>query len=99
MTMRLKFLLSCLLSALLCLSSAPSWGLECESIQDHAENTDRLYRKGCGAIDGAYTATSTSMLGWGIALFIAIGVIAGVIHQSKGKRIGSSSSSTTSTSS
>ena len=89
----IKRLLITTLSILICLSSAPSYGRECETIEDHSINTDRLYRKGCGAIDGAYTATSASMWGWGIGLFIAIAVLTGVLHQSKGKRLASTTTS------
>ncbi len=94
----MKYPLSVILSFLLCFSSAPSYARDCENIEDHAENTEALYRKGCGAIDGAYTATSSSMLGWGIALFIAIGVITAVLHQSKGRSISSGGTTSDTTS-
>lgn len=57
-----------------------------ESISDHAENTDALYREstGNGAIDGAFTATSASMIGWGVGLALGIGILAALLHQSKG---------------
>lgn len=94
--MLLKRLLTIILSSLMCFSASPSYTRECESIQDHATNTDKLYRTGSGAIDGAYTATSASMWGWGIGLFITIVLVTGILHQSKAKRIASSTSSTTS---
>ena len=78
-----RFLIS-ILSVLLCVTSAPSYGRE--SLDEHAENTDHLYRMGVGAKDGAFTATSTSMLGWGIALFVAIALLATAIHHSGGKK-------------
>lgn len=89
--MVIKRILFTLLSIFTCLFSSPSHARECESIDDHARNTDAIYRKGCGAIDGAYTATSSSMLGWGIGLFIAIAILTGILHQSKGKRIATTS--------
>ena len=77
-----------LLSLLLCFANSSSFGRE--SLEDHAKNTDELYRVGVGAKDGAYTATSTSMFGWGIALFIAIAIIVATVHYSAGKTSGSS---------
>ena len=55
-----------------------------EEISDHAKNVDELYREGTGAVDGAYTATSVSMLGWGIGLAAGIAILAACLHQSKG---------------
>lgn len=53
-----------------------------EDISILAQETDALYRHGAGAKDGAYTALSTSMLGWGIGLFAGIAILACVLHQS-----------------
>lgn len=53
-----------------------------ESIQESAQNTDKLYREGTGAIDGAWTATSVSMIGWGVGLALGIGLLAALLHQS-----------------
>jgi hypothetical protein len=54
-----------------------------ESIQDNTTYTDALYRQGSCAIDGAWTATSVSMIGWGVGLAAGIGILAAVLHQSK----------------
>lgn len=54
-----------------------------EEISDNPKNVDSLYREGTGAIDGAYTATSVSMLGWGIGLAAGIAILAACLHQSK----------------
>ncbi len=54
-----------------------------DDLQDIATTTDRLWRTGCGAHDGSYTALSTSMIGWGVGLAIGIAVLAAVLHQSK----------------
>ena len=53
------------------------------NLNDHTKNTEAIYREGSGSQDGLFTATSISMLGWGIGLAVAIGILAGVIHQSK----------------
>ena len=79
----MKRLLPFVLGIGLCLSSAPAHSRE--SMDMHAKNTDEIYRMGVGASDGAYTATATSIIGWGIGLFIVIGIVAALVHQSKAK--------------
>ena len=54
-----------------------------DTIEDHVENTENLWRTGSGAHDGSYTAISTSMIAWGVGLAIGIAVLAAVLHQSK----------------
>ena len=46
------------------------------------EDTEAIYRTGSGAEEGAYSAISTSMLGWGVGLAVGIGILASVLHQS-----------------
>lgn len=69
------------LSFLVAFTFNPVFGKE--EISDNAENVDSLYREGSGAVDGAYTATSISMLGWGIGLAAGIAILAAALHQSK----------------
>ncbi len=57
-------------------------GGESESISELPQMTDNIYRPGNSAQDGAYTALSLSMLGWGVGLAAGIGVLAAVLHQS-----------------
>jgi hypothetical protein len=54
-----------------------------DTVQDSAENTEKLWRTGSGAHDGSYTAISTSMIAWGIGLAVGIAVLVAVLHQSK----------------
>jgi hypothetical protein len=51
-------------------------------LNQYKEDTDALYRTGSGAEEGAYSAISTSMLGWGVGLAVGIAILAGVLHQS-----------------
>jgi hypothetical protein len=53
-----------------------------DDINQYRRDTDALWRRGVGAEDGAYTAISLSMLGWGLGLAAGIGVLASVLHQS-----------------
>ncbi len=53
-----------------------------EEISDLARHTDMLYREGAGAQDGAFTALSVSMLGWGVGLSVAIAVLAAALNHS-----------------
>ncbi len=53
-----------------------------DQLDNYTKNTDALWRTGSGAEDGTFTAISTSMFGWGIALSVGIAVLASVLHQS-----------------
>lgn len=55
-----------------------------EDISELGENTDKLYRTGAGAQDGAYTALSMSMIGWGVGLAIGIAVLAAALNHGSG---------------
>jgi hypothetical protein len=55
-----------------------------EEISELAESTDQLYRTGAGAQDGAYTALSMSMIGWGVGLAIGIAVLAATLNHGSG---------------
>ena len=47
------------------------------------EDTENLWKTGAGAHDGASTAISASMIGWGVGLALGIAILAAVLHQSK----------------
>lgn len=53
-----------------------------DDLLSYRTNTEELYRTGAGSEDGAFTASSTSMLGWGVGLALGIGLLASVLHQS-----------------
>ena len=68
-------LLCCLLLAV----TLPTFS---DEIDNYRKNTDAIWRTGSGAEDGTFTAISTSMFGWGIALSAGIAILASVLHQS-----------------
>ena len=68
--------------AILTLSSMFIQGFGEDDINQYRKETDALWRRGAGAEDGAFTATSLSMLGWGLGLAAGIGILASVLHQS-----------------
>lgn len=53
-----------------------------DELLSYKTNTEDLYRTGAGSEDGAFAASSTSMLGWGVGLAVGIGLLASVLHQS-----------------
>ena len=57
-------------------------GFGSDDINQYERDTDAIWRRGAGSEDGAYTATSVSMLGWGVGLAVGIGILASVLHQS-----------------
>lgn len=63
-----------------------------EEIQMLGDETDQLYRAGAGSGDGAFTALSISMLGWGVGLAIGIALLAAALNHGTG---GSSAHTTT----
>ena len=74
----MKRSISCLLALLLPLAPLGAK----EKMSDHEKNTDKLYRTGAGAQDGAFTATAVSILGWGLGLGLVFGIVAAALHQS-----------------
>ena len=60
-----------------------------EEIQQLGDETDQLYRTGAGAHDGAFTALSISMLGWGVGLAVAIALLAAALNHGSGSGSGS----------
>ena len=67
---------------ILTLSSLFVQGFGEDDVNQYKKESDALWRRGAGAEDGAYTATSLAMLGWGLGLAAGIGILASVLHQS-----------------
>ncbi|NGX38021.1 MAG: hypothetical protein K1000chlam2_01190 [Chlamydiae bacterium] len=44
------------------------------------DEMNELYRTGGGCEDGIFNAVSSSMLGWGVGLFVGIALLTGLIH-------------------
>ena len=55
-----------------------------DEISDTAVETDNLWRTGAGAHDGAFTAVSASMIGWGIGLAVGIALLAAALNHGTG---------------
>lgn len=53
-----------------------------DELDQYKEETDAIWQTGTGAQDGAFSAISVSMLGWGLGLAAVIAVVASVLHQS-----------------
>jgi hypothetical protein len=64
------------------LSALFTQGFGSDDINQYRRDTDAIWRRGAGSEDGAYTAISLSMLGWGLGLAAGIGILASVLHQS-----------------
>lgn len=80
------------LTAALCvaLTLSMSSSFARDEISDTATSTDNLWRTGAGAHDGAFTAVSASMIGWGIGLAVGIALLAAALNHGSGSS-GSSS--------
>lgn len=76
-----KFITTLLILAFLTTSVPTSAGDTME--EGWKDDTEAVWRTGAGAHDGASTAISTSIIGWGVGLALAIAIIAAVLHQSK----------------
>lgn len=53
-----------------------------DQLDDMNEATDRLWRRGRGAEDGAYTASYGSMIAWGVGIGAAAALIAILVESS-----------------
>lgn len=51
--------------------------------QGWQEDTENLWKTGSGAHDGASSAISATMIGWGVGLALGIAILTAVLHQSK----------------
>ncbi len=65
-----------------------------ECLEAAVDEMNELHRTGHGCEDGIFNAVSSSMLGWGVGLFVGIALLTGLIHNSHQE-----SKSTTSTNS
>ena len=75
-----KFIALLLIVVFLSTSSTTMAGDTIE--QGWKEDTEALWHTGSGAHDGASTAISSTIIGWGVGLALAIGILAAVLHQS-----------------
>jgi hypothetical protein len=53
------------------------------TLEDTVENTNELYRTESGSDDQLFTTVSTSMLAWGVALALAIGILTATVPNSR----------------
>ena len=74
-----KTIASILLCSFLVTSAHPVMG---DQLDDLGKETDKLWRPGEGAEDGAFTASAMSMIGWGIGLAAVIALLAILIESS-----------------
>lgn len=74
-----KTISSILLCTFLITSVHPVMGDELDKL---AAETDKLWRPGTGAEDGAFTAQGMSMLGWGLGLATAIAIVVLLVSSS-----------------
>lgn len=70
---------SILLCTFLVTSIHPVMGDELDKL---AADTDKLWRPGTGAEDGAFTASAMSMLGWGLGLAAVIAIVVILVESS-----------------
>jgi hypothetical protein len=75
-----KLITSLLLCVFLFSSIHPVMGDELDKLN---KETDKLWRPGAGAEDGAFTASAMSMLGWGLGLAAVITLLAILIESSE----------------
>ena len=76
-----KFIAALLILAFLSTSSTIIAGDTIE--EGWKEDTENLWKTGAGAHDGASTAISATIIGWGVGLALGIAILAAVLHQSK----------------
>lgn len=79
------------LSALLLTTTSLRADADC--LEAAVEEMNDLYRTGCGCEDGIFNAVSSSMVGWGVGLFVGIALLTGLVHNSHSDSKSSSDSS------
>lgn len=84
--------LTAALCVILTLSVSDSFARD--EISELATDTDNLWRTGAGAHDGAFTALSASMIGWGIGLAVGIALLAAALNHSSSNSGGGSNAHT-----
>lgn len=67
-----------LLLPLLVLAASPVQANECLELANYEMNAN--YDTGRGCQDGVFNAVSSSMLGWGVGLFVGIALLTGLVH-------------------
>ena len=77
--------------SLLLISQSIGYADNSQCLQSAVDEMNDLYRTGCGCDDGVFNGISSSMLGWGIGLFVGIALLTGLVHQSHGATTSSSS--------
>ncbi len=55
-----------------------------ECLEAAVYEMNQLHTTGCDCEDEIFKAVSTSMLAWGVGLFIGIALLTGLVHNSKG---------------
>lgn len=51
-----------------------------ECLEAAVDEMNELHRTGGGCEDGIFNAVSSSMLGWGVGLFVGIALLTGLVH-------------------
>jgi len=64
-----------------------------ECLEAAVDEMNELHRTGGGCEDGIFNAVSSSMLGWGVGLFVGIALLTGLVHNSHQESTSSSSNS------
>ena len=73
--------------------SSPLRGDHADCLQAAVAEMNANYSTGSGCEDGIYNAVSSSMIGWGIGLFVGIALLTGLVHNAHQSPSSSSSSS------
>ncbi|MBS3903361.1 MAG: hypothetical protein KGZ30_03265 [Anaplasmataceae bacterium] len=63
---------------------SPARAVFADDLDQLSEATDKLWRRGKGAEDGAFSSVASSMLAWGAGLGIVIALVAILIKQDTG---------------
>lgn len=53
-----------------------------DQLDELNQETEKLWRRGCGAEDGAFTASASSMTAWGIGIGAAVALLSILIQSS-----------------
>lgn len=64
-----------------------------ECLETAVYEMNDIHRTGSGCEDGIFNAVSSSMIGWGVGLFVGIALLTGLVHNSHNDSSSSSSSS------
>lgn len=78
----MKKTIASLLLCTLVFSSAPGNYVKADELDELNQETDKLWRRGAGAEDGAFTASAVSMVGWGIGIAAVIALVVILVNSS-----------------